>query len=208
MLPDEMKTTYEKLGIPEAERKFLAGVTAQYECLRGSTRVWTTDGMLPIKELVAGDRGLLARRDHASRSSKPKCVGAAQLGRQGDLRDHRPRSRRSAPRRTIPFLVLRDERKAGPSAPRYAARWLPVEDLQVGDLVAIATDVPEFGDSAPLDGARARPRTRSRVSTDDDLCWWAGLYLGDGYLKHSGGYTTVEIAVDQSDTVLVDEIVG
>src|SRR5215831_7762477 len=31
MLPEEMKSTYEKLGIPEAERKFLAGVTAQYE---------------------------------------------------------------------------------------------------------------------------------------------------------------------------------
>src|SRR6266849_7373243 len=31
MLPEEMKATYEKLGIPEAERKFLAGATAQYE---------------------------------------------------------------------------------------------------------------------------------------------------------------------------------
>jgi Fe-S cluster assembly protein SufB len=31
MLPEEMKSTYERLGIPEAERKFLAGVTAQYE---------------------------------------------------------------------------------------------------------------------------------------------------------------------------------
>ena len=31
MLPDDMKETYAKLGIPEAERKFLAGVTAQYE---------------------------------------------------------------------------------------------------------------------------------------------------------------------------------
>jgi Fe-S cluster assembly protein SufB len=31
MLPEAMKTTYERLGIPEAERKFLAGVTAQYE---------------------------------------------------------------------------------------------------------------------------------------------------------------------------------
>jgi Fe-S cluster assembly protein SufB len=31
MLPAEMKATYDKLGIPEAERKFLAGVTAQYE---------------------------------------------------------------------------------------------------------------------------------------------------------------------------------
>jgi len=31
MVPDSIKETYEKLGIPEAERKFLAGVTAQYE---------------------------------------------------------------------------------------------------------------------------------------------------------------------------------
>ncbi len=30
-LPEAVKNTYEKLGIPEAERKFLAGVTAQYE---------------------------------------------------------------------------------------------------------------------------------------------------------------------------------
>ena len=31
MVPESIKDTYEKLGIPEAERKFLAGVTAQYE---------------------------------------------------------------------------------------------------------------------------------------------------------------------------------
>ncbi|MBX3313080.1 MAG: Fe-S cluster assembly protein SufB [Actinobacteria bacterium] len=30
-LPEAIKATYEKLGIPEAERKYLAGVTAQYE---------------------------------------------------------------------------------------------------------------------------------------------------------------------------------
>jgi Fe-S cluster assembly protein SufB len=31
MVPNSIKETYEKLGIPEAERKFLAGVTAQYD---------------------------------------------------------------------------------------------------------------------------------------------------------------------------------
>lgn len=30
-LPDSIKDTYDRLGIPEAERKFLAGVSAQYE---------------------------------------------------------------------------------------------------------------------------------------------------------------------------------
>ena len=42
--------------------------------------------------------------------------------------------------------------------------------------------------------------------TGDDLCWFLGLYLGDGYLKHSEGYTTVGIAVDRTDEVLVEEI--
>src|SRR3990170_109351 len=31
MVPDSIKETYERLGIPQAERKYLAGVTAQYE---------------------------------------------------------------------------------------------------------------------------------------------------------------------------------
>ena len=30
-VPEEIKTTFDKLGIPEAEQKFLAGVSAQYE---------------------------------------------------------------------------------------------------------------------------------------------------------------------------------
>ena len=30
-LPDEIKETYDRIGVPEAERKFLAGVSAQYE---------------------------------------------------------------------------------------------------------------------------------------------------------------------------------
>ncbi|HZN14104.1 MAG TPA: Fe-S cluster assembly protein SufB [Acidimicrobiales bacterium] len=30
-LPEQMRVTYEKLGIPEAERKYLAGVTSQYD---------------------------------------------------------------------------------------------------------------------------------------------------------------------------------
>src|SRR5207237_10318856 len=30
-VPDDVKTTFDRLGIPEAERKFLSGVGAQYE---------------------------------------------------------------------------------------------------------------------------------------------------------------------------------
>mgnify|MGYP001770337903 CR=1 FL=1 len=30
-VPEQIKRTFDRLGVPEAERKFLAGVTAQYE---------------------------------------------------------------------------------------------------------------------------------------------------------------------------------
>ncbi len=30
-VPDEIKTTFERIGVPEAERKYLAGSAAQYE---------------------------------------------------------------------------------------------------------------------------------------------------------------------------------
>ena len=57
MVPESIKSTYEKLGIPQAERKYLAGVTAQYECLRGDVRVYTVNrGMVAIKEIEPGDR--------------------------------------------------------------------------------------------------------------------------------------------------------
>ena len=49
MLPESMKETYEKLGIPEAERKYLAGVTAQFEsrsCTTRTGKTWRSRAML------------------------------------------------------------------------------------------------------------------------------------------------------------------
>jgi len=205
MLPEEMKTTYERLGIPEAERKFLAGVTAQYECLRGSTLVWTTLGMRPIKELVAGDR-VFSLDETTKQIVRSKVVGSACSGEKA-IFEIRARGRVIGASANHPFLVLRDERKPGRERRRYATRWLAVEDLRVGDYVAIATDTPEFGEAMPL-LVPDRPDASSLPSlTSDDLLWWAGVFLGDGYLKTSNGYPVVEIAVDPNDTELVDEVV-
>ena len=39
-LPEDIKNTYDRLGIPEAEKqRLVAGVAAQYECLAADTRV-------------------------------------------------------------------------------------------------------------------------------------------------------------------------
>ena len=206
MLPEGMKETYEKLGIPEAERKFLAGVTAQYECLRGSTRVWTAAGMRSIKELEP-DTTVFALDEANREIVAAKVVAVAQSGDK-EIYEISARGRTIGASGNHPFLVLCDERRPGRQRRRYATRWTPADELRVGDLVAIATDVPEFGHPAVLQVPARREAADFPRLTSDDLCWWAGLYLGDGCLKHSDGYVTVGIAVDHRDTGLVDEIIA
>jgi FeS assembly protein SufB len=208
-LPDAIKRTYEKLGIPEAERKYLSGVTAQYECLRGSTRVWTSRGMLPIKELVAGDE--VFALDEGTRLVEKAAVVAGGPSGEKEIFEITARGRTIGASGNHPFLVLRDERRPARKHARYAARWVPAAELRVGDLVAIATDVPDYGEPASLLVPEPAARSRGNDVTlpsvsSDDLCWFLGLYLGGGYLEHSDGYTTVGIAVDKTDEVLVGEV--
>ncbi len=203
MLPEKMKETYEKLGIPEAERKYLSGVTSQYECLRGSTLVWTTEGMRPIKEIEPGDE--VFSLDEASREIVRAPVRGKAASGDKEVFEIRARGRVIGASANHPFLVLRDERKTGRQRARFKARWVPVEGLREGDYVALATDVPEYGESAPL--LLEWPDDPGfPIETSVDFCWFAGVYLGDGYIKHSESYATLEIAIDVSDEELVDEI--
>src|SRR5579863_555126 len=202
-LPESIKSTYEKLGIPQAERKYLAGVTAQYECLRGSTRVWTTSGMRPIKELVAGDE--VFSLDERTRQVEVATVAGHRCSGDKEVFEITARGRTIGASANHPFLTLRDEREEGATHARFRASWVPVEDLRRGDLVAIATDVPAFGSPARL-LVPDRPEAASFPTvTTDDLCWWAGVYLGDG-LVEPGARPVVEIAVDAADQILVEEI--
>jgi Fe-S cluster assembly protein SufB len=202
-LPEDIKNTYVKLGIPEAERELLGGVTAQYECLRGSSKVWTTGGPRPIKEIEPGDV-VFALNETTKHFEPARVLGSACSGDK-EVFEIRARNRVIGASANHPFLVLRDERRDGRVRARYRARWVPTEDLRAGDFIAIATDVPDFGEPATMlvpERAESFPE-----QTSDDLCWWAGLYLGDGYLHYRGEYVSVEIAVDRSDESLVAEII-
>ncbi len=189
-LPDRIKQTYEKLGIPEAERKYLAGVTSQYDCLRGSTLVWTSNGMKPIKAVEPGDE-VFALDEASKKIVVSRVVGGGYAGDK-EIFEISAGSRTIGASGNHPFLVLRDERKPGRQRARYAARWVRADELSVGDFVAVPTDLPNFG----LD-----------VGVSVDECWLTGLYLGDGYIKHSGGYDSVEFAIDAEDNGLIQEII-
>ena len=147
-LPDSVKNTYEKLGIPEAERKYLAGVTAQYECLRGDARVYTTSGLRPIKEIEPGDE--VFALDQENRKIVTAAVTGAACSGEKIVYEITARGRTIGASGNHPFLVLRDERRPGRERARYRTRWVEVDDLREGDYVAISTDLPEFGDPHAL----------------------------------------------------------
>ncbi|MFM7686402.1 MAG: Fe-S cluster assembly protein SufB, partial [Actinomycetota bacterium] len=184
------------------ERKYLAGVTAQYECLRGSTKVWTTKGMRAIKELGVGDE-VFALDQSTKRIEVARVLGGGESGEK-EILEIRAGSRVIGASGNHPFLVLRDVRREGARKARYETAWVAAEELTVGDLVAVPTDLPDFGRPH---FAGVRHVHRSLGVTNADLMWFLGLWSGDGYLKHSGGYTTVQIAVDAADTGLVQQII-
>ena len=201
-MPEDIKATWDKLGIPEAEKNYLGGVTAQYECLRGSTRVWTSSGFRPIKELQAGDE-VFSLDEETKQIVRAAVVGHAASGDK-EIFEITAGTRTIGASSNHPFLVLRDERKEGRDRARFATRWVAMEELRKGDLVAVATDVPQFGESIRL--IVHSEEVQLPDVTSPDLCWWAGIFLGDGYIKQ-GDYPRVEIAVDQTDTELVTEII-
>jgi Fe-S cluster assembly scaffold protein SufB len=209
MVPEGIKRTYERLGIPEAERKYLAGVTAQYECLRGDVRVYTaTGGLKPIKEIVPGE--IVFSLDEDSRQLVPTRVkAAAQTGVRQTFRVtvggrfHRTLHATA----NHPLLCLVDRRRPGRQRARYAPLWKTVAELCPGDLVAVARDLPGFGESHLLARPAGTP-ARFPEATNPDFMWLVGLWFGDGSLGRDPRYGTyrVEWAIPESEGELRAEI--
>ncbi|MGD9792347.1 MAG: Fe-S cluster assembly protein SufB [Acidimicrobiia bacterium] len=158
--------------------------------------------MRPIKELGAGDEVFSLDPD-TKQIVRARVVGQACSGDK-EILEIRAGARTIGASGNHPFLVLRDERRPGRQRARYQARWVPAEELSEGDLVAVATDLPDFGRVRPL---AARHVHRTLGFTNPDLLWFLGLYLGDGYVHDRSGYRSIEIAIDRSDVGLVDEII-
>ena len=204
-LPEDIKNTYDRLGIPEAEKqRLVAGVAAQYECLAGDTLVWTANrGQIPIKEVEFGDR-VFAYDEAREKFVVAPVKAAAQT-------DTRQTYQVTTTRRSIratdnhPILVLRDERKPGRERARYARRWVTVGDIQQGDFIAVPRQVPDFGvvKKLPTIAGLQTPKVSSV-----DLMWLLGLYIGDGNLHLSHKTYRVQFAIPATDVELRAELIG
>ena len=142
-VPQEIKNTFEKLGIPEAERKFLAGVGAQYECLSGDARVYTTKGLVPIQDIQPGDT--VFSFDEAGDCITPAQVRATAQKGERDVFAVRVGTRTIKATANHPFLALTYQKDEERVRGRYTRSWKYLQDLAPGDLVAVAKDLPATG---------------------------------------------------------------
>ncbi len=226
-VPAEIKNTFERLGIPEAERKFLAGVGAQYECLSGDARVYTTKGLVPIEEIQPGDT--VFSFDEEANQIIPAEVRATARKGEREVFEVRVGTRTLKATSNHPFLALTYHKDEGRERGRYTRSWKYLHELVPGDLVAVAKDLPDTGVLHVLQQPEIKTQVTGRNQstsytlniadryndvrlpeyTTEDLMWWLGLYIGDGFIHTQQGAdkARVEIAIPATDGALRNELI-
>lgn len=223
-VPEYIKRTYERLGIPEAERKFLAGVGAQYDCLTADTVVFANPGAVPIAQIQPGQ--YVYSLDVEKRKIIKQRVRAVVY--KGDLPvfEVKVAGRRIKATFNHPFLALIYHKEEGKKRGRFEVAWRYLSDLKVGDYIAIVKQLPDEGKpyrlptvdmSVEFEGrnqfgtftvksnkfyTRQQKNLRMPEETTEAFMWLLGAYLGDGGLrrKEKGKpKTIVDIAFPASD---------
>lgn len=231
-VPPEVKTTFERLGIPEAEREVLAGVKAQYDCLTADSRVFTDKGIKRIVDITTNDV-VFSLNESTGLLEKQRVLGLASKGGRVVYEVRTQGGRTIEVTKNHPFYSLQKYVKPDSVRGRYKKEWKYLSDLNVGDLIGLATEIPDSGESfkvpeikIPLSEVKSRnqfkeytlniekryAKLRFPSETNEDLMWLLGFYLGDGFLggkistESVSRYTRVCLAVAESDQQLRDEI--
>ncbi len=147
-VPEDIKNTFDKLGIPEAERKFLAGVGAQYE----SESVYhQVNEQLEAQGVIFTDMDTALKR---ARGPRPRVLGDRDPG-------ERQQARRAELGRLVGRLVrLRPQGRQGLDA---APGLLPHQHGEHGPVRAHA-DHRRGGLGRPLHRGLHRPRVLDRLA--------------------------------------------
>ncbi len=209
-VPDHIKKTFDRLGIPEAERKFLGGVGAQFECLSGDSVIFTNPkGPVRIKD-IEPDTVVFSLDEVSNRFVRTKVKRVAYKGKR-QVYELKVGTKTIKATHNHPFLALVHRKKEGGRRGRYSREWKYLSELSKGDLIAVMKKVPSDGSSQHLPSIETSSRDRTYSlprTTSEDLLWFLGLYLGDGFIHNEKGKRKcrIEIAIPEKDTALRSEL--
>ncbi|MDL1912273.1 Fe-S cluster assembly protein SufB [Chloroflexi bacterium CFX6] len=186
----------------------MAGLGAQYECLSGDTRVYTARGVVPIRSVISGD--VVFSFDEATNEIIPAPVKNFMPKGERLVYEVKVGTRTIRATENHPFLVLEHHKKDGYQRGRYSRTWKYLRDLKPGDLVAVAKSLPDVGQDYTLEQPNIELNWRHNPvelpeQTSEDLMWWLGLYVGDGFIHYDGDKARVEFAIPDTDVPLRGE---
>lgn len=189
-------------------------------CLTGDSKVYTNpEGPVNINSLKKGDK-VFALDEANKKFVRAKVKGVIY---SGDKKVYRMRAagREIEASSNHPFLRL--EHQAAPVNKKkgeFISRWVALEDLKKGDIIAISKSFPDFGQSYKLpeiDLSERKTISNNQYKkfemktnhlygdfrypdfTNEDLMWFSGLYLGDGNLwRPEKGGAKINIAIHET----------
>jgi Fe-S cluster assembly scaffold protein SufB len=172
-------------------------------CLTAEAKVYTRDrGPVSIAEIREGD--FVFGTDLVSMRPVARQVTATRdNGIQPTFRVTTANFRQLEATGNHPFLVL----DRAPDDAAFTVRWRRLENVKVGDYIAVSKGLGDTGSSrflgdytyGEVKGGRAKP-IKLPLETDEQLMWLLGAYIGDGYIERVDGRPRrVNFAVPPND---------
>lgn len=183
--------------------------TAPSACLHEDTLVHTSRGLIAARDIRSGET--IFSLDGATSQIRPAHVLEVGEAVPRELIQVKVGTRTIRVTPDQAFLALVDRRRPGRQRRRFRREWTSADQLRIGDIVAVARKTPDLGAVQRLAmPSRVRDRRARAVrfpfEADPDLMWWSGLYVGDGYIHHTGNSRRVEFAIPASQPDLRIEL--
>jgi len=225
-VPAEIKDTFERLGVPEAERKFLSGSGAQFECLAADTMVFTNPGLKRIAD-IKKDQYVYSLDEKTKKIVRNRVKRVVCKGER-PVFEVSVAGRKVKATQNHPFLAMTAITKAGKVRRNFEAKWLYLNDLKSGDYIAIAKNIPDNGQPYRLPKLElekiyagknqiksymffsnkkflvSQKNLQVPKYSNEDLLWFLGLYLGDGCTnrkRKDGDRCIIDLAIPKKDSL-------
>ncbi|MFZ5918338.1 MAG: SufD family Fe-S cluster assembly protein [Chloroflexota bacterium] len=154
-------------------------------CLAGDVMVQLNSAVKPIRDIEPGD--MVYSLDAKMQWACHAVVAKRYSGQQQIFHLQTENYREVEATANHPFLTLVKQGKD------FSLTWKRLDQLQVGDWIAISGNLPDGGvpkQFEPRPTRGIKPITLPD-SSSEDLMWLLGVYVGDGYLEQNRVYFAV-----------------
>jgi len=166
-------------------------------CLAGDTKIFVNNDLKEIRDVEVGD--IVYSLTPEMNFVRQKVLGKKRNEPRQTYILRTENQREIVATANHPFLVLS---KIGKFA---FIEWKKMEDIKVGNLVAISGEIPDNGRSFAFDYKQERGNKKIiwPKQSNDELMWLIGFYFGDGYLDDNRVYFAVP-TTDKSRKKVLD----